>query len=79
MSKLKMKKEEQIREVDENDKFVRFRSRSDFYNGDYIHRGSQLILKNSKGQILLQKRAKNKKWFPNLWGLSASGTVSKET
>ncbi|MFA6073089.1 MAG: NUDIX domain-containing protein [Candidatus Woesearchaeota archaeon] len=74
-----MKKEEQIIEVDENDKFLRMRNRSDFYSGKYIHRGSQLILKNSKGQILLQKRSKDKKWFPNLLNFSAGGTVENET
>jgi isopentenyldiphosphate isomerase len=66
-------------EVDEHDKVIGLRPRTDFYTGKYIHRGAHLILKNSKGQILLQKRNKDKKWDPDKFAYSAGGTVAQET
>lgn len=70
---------EQNIEVDENDKVIGLRPRKDFYSGKYIHRGAQLILKNSKNQILLQKRSKNKVWDPDKFNYAAGGNVSDES
>lgn len=52
-------------EVDENDVVIGLRLRVDFYTGKYIPRSVHLILKNSKNQILLQMRSKDKVWVPN--------------
>ena len=71
--------EEFIIEVNKNDKRIGVRKRSDFYTGKFIHRGSGLLLFNTKGQVLLQKRAKTKRWFPNTFDFSASGTVATES
>ncbi|MDZ7798809.1 MAG: NUDIX domain-containing protein [Patescibacteria group bacterium] len=66
-------------EVNKNDQIIGKRPRKDFYTGQYIHRASHLILFNSKNQILLQKRVKTKKWFPNLYTFSVAATVSEES
>ena len=65
-------------EVDKNDKKIGLRPISDFQTGKFIHRSSHLLLRNSKGEILLQKRSSNKKWYPNLYTYSVSGTVANE-
>lgn len=70
---------EQNIEVDIHDNQIGLRPRDDFYTGDYIHRSSHLILFNSKNEILLQQRASTKKWYPNLFTYSVSGTVSDES
>ncbi len=66
-------------EVDKDDNAIGLRPSDDFYTGKYIHRSVHLILFNSQGQILLQKRAPNKEWYPNLISYSVSGTVENET
>jgi len=72
--------EEFITEVDKNDNFLGLRPRSDFYkNHELIHRSTNLLLFNNKGELLLQKRSNNKKWFPGLYDFSASGTVGDES
>lgn len=68
---------EQNIEVDENDNVIGVRPRDDFYIGKYIHRASALILFNSKNEILIQKRAPTKKWHPNRYTYSVSGTVAE--
>lgn len=70
---------EQNIEVDENNNQIGLRPRDDFYTGKYIHRSSHLILFNSKNEILLQKRASDKKWYPNLFTYSVSATVANES
>lgn len=64
-------------EVDKMDRPLGFRPRKDFYSGKYIHRACQLLLFNSKNELLLQKRAASKIWYPNLYTFSVSGTVTK--
>ena len=66
-------------EVDKDDNIIGLRPRDDFYTGKYIHRSVHLILFNSQDQILLQKRAPDKKWYPNLIDYSVNGTVDDET
>ena len=70
---------EMIKEVDENDNVIGLRSKDDFYTGELIHRSVHLILFNSKNAILLQRRALSKKWYPNLYTYSVSGTVADES
>ena len=64
-------------EVDKKDKIIGTRPRTDFYTGNYIHRASALILFNSKNEILIQKRVPTKKWHPNCYTYSVSGTVAE--
>ncbi|NND65274.1 MAG: NUDIX domain-containing protein [Gammaproteobacteria bacterium] len=70
---------EQIIEVDEQNNVIGLRPREDFYTGDYIHRSVQLVLFNADDEILLQHRSATKKWFPNLYSYSVSGTVGDES
>lgn len=74
-----LKKEEKNIEVDKNDNKIGLRPRDDFYTGKYIHRASHLILFNLKNEILLQKRAKDKKWYPDLYTFSVDETVADES
>ncbi|MDP2864142.1 MAG: NUDIX domain-containing protein [bacterium] len=39
------------------------------------HRASHVWIYNSKGEILLQLRAKNKELYPDMWDISAAGQV----
>ena len=66
-------------EVDKYDNPIGFREKKEFYSGKYIHRGVHLILFNSKNEILLQRRAPDKFWFPDLYSYSVSGGVENET
>lgn len=68
-----------IIEVDENNNEIGLRSRKDFYGGKYIHRGVHLMLFNSKDEVAIMKRSANKRWYPNLYTFSVSGTVDNET
>jgi len=71
--------EEMICEVDENDNFLGLREREEFYTGNYIHRASQFILLNPDNEMLIQKRAPGKRWYPNHYTYSVSGTVRDES
>lgn len=66
---------EQNIEVDENDNVIGARPRSEFYTGKYIHRSTYLILFNSKNEILIQRRASTKEWYPNLYTFVVARTV----
>lgn len=70
---------ELITEVDENNEVVGLRPREDFYTGKYIHRGAHLILRNSKGEILVQSRSPNRVRAPGKKSYSAWWTVGDES
>lgn len=60
--------------VDKNDKVIGRAPRSECHkNPNMIHRGILVIVTNSKGMILLQKRSMKKDLYPGLWGLSVGG------
>jgi isopentenyldiphosphate isomerase len=59
--------------VDENDKQIRVKERGTIELDDTI-RTSALWITNSKGQILLAQRKKNKKYNPGMWGPAVGGT-----
>ena len=40
------------------------------------HRAAHIWIHNSKGEIMIQLRAKDKPLFPNMWDISAAGHVS---
>lgn len=62
--------------VDENDKVIGEKEKNEITPTD-IYRVSSLLLKNSKGQILLSQRSFNKKPEnnPGKWSPSVNGTV----
>lgn len=69
--------DEQNIEVDENDNIIGSRPREEFYTGEHIHRSTYLILLNSKNEIIIQKRASTKKWYPDLYTFAVARTVQK--
>ncbi len=70
---------EYIIEVDKNNRRIGLRPHADFYTGKYIGRGAHLLLFNSHNEILLQRRAPTKQWYPDLLTYSVSGTVADES
>jgi len=66
-------------EVDKNNKKIGLRPLTDFYTGKFIHRSVHLLLFNSKDEMLIQKRSKNKKLYPHLYTYSVSGFVNNES
>ncbi len=70
---------ELISEVDIDDNFLGLREREEFYSGNHIHRAAQLILLNSDNEMLIQKRSPQKRWYPNRYTYSVSGTVADES
>ena len=64
--------------VDKSDKIIGYRTRYDcHHNKKLIHRAIGVVIFNDKGQILLQKRSKNKDLNPGMYTISASGHVGK--
>lgn len=64
--------------VNKQDKIIGYRTRYDCHHDkNLIHRAIGVVIFNSKGQILLQKRSKLKDLNPGLYTLSASGHVTK--
>ena len=59
--------------VDENDEIIGQRPRSEVHQLGLLHRAIHLLVYNSKGELFLQKRSKQKDCFPNTWDSSASG------
>lgn len=51
-------------------------TRSDVHKYGYWHKAIIILLINSKGEILLQKRAPNKEKHPNMWDISCAGHLS---
>ena len=51
-------------------------SRDEVHSKGLKHRHIHVWITNSTGEILLQKRAENKKIFPNLWAMAIEGHVS---
>ncbi len=65
--------------VDENDNFLEFLDRDICHapKNPRIHREVFILLKNKRGELLLQKRSMKKDSFPGFWTLTASGHVAK--
>ncbi|MDD5625749.1 MAG: NUDIX domain-containing protein [Patescibacteria group bacterium] len=62
--------------VDEKDNVIGYKDRDIVKQGD-IYRVSALWITNSKGEILLAKRALSKLHNPGKWGPAVAGTVEK--
>jgi isopentenyl-diphosphate delta-isomerase len=68
--------EEQIIIVDKKDRIIGYKGRESISEDD-IYRVSALWLTNSRGEILLAKRALTKKHNPGQWEPAAAGTLEK--
>ena len=59
---------------DENNKSLRLtKMKSEAHKKGLWHRASHIWIYNSKGEMLLQLRAKDKETYPNKWDISAAG------
>lgn len=58
-------------------KYIGVKSREECHmqNPGFYHKPAWTWIYNSKGEILIQKRAKYKKVFPNLWDMPCAGHV----
>jgi isopentenyl-diphosphate delta-isomerase type 1 len=64
--------------VDENDRFLGYRTRYDCHHDKtLIHRTIGVLIYNSKGEILLQKRSLTKDLNPGKWAVGVGGHVMK--
>lgn len=62
---------------DENNNSLNLQKmKSEAHKNGLWHRTAHIWIYNSKGEILLQLRAKDKKLYPGKWDISASGHVS---
>ncbi|MBI2173273.1 MAG: NUDIX domain-containing protein [Candidatus Aenigmarchaeota archaeon] len=60
--------------VDENDKIIGRATRKECHsNSSLVHRGVDVLIFDSKGRLLLQKRSMKKDLYPGLWTCSATG------
>lgn len=59
--------------VDENDKFLGTEEKMKVHIDGLLHRAFSVMIFNSKGQFLIQKRAKNKYHSAGLWANSCCG------
>lgn len=62
-------------EVNQDDNIIGLRPTKDFFKSAHIHRSAHLLVFNSKGELLLQKRAETKKAYPDVWDNSVAGFV----
>ncbi len=68
--------EEMIDVVDENDKVIDVKPRSEIKNKAILHRGAHTFVLNSKKEIFVHQRASKKKDEPLLWAMFTGGFVS---
>jgi len=63
--------------VDENDNQIGIGSKQEAWKTGVRHRVSRIFLFNSKGEMLIQKRADNRESLPGRWDQSAAGHVDE--
>ena len=63
--------------VDAKDKPIGAASFNEVWQKNLYHRISRVMLENSHGQILLQKRSSDKLSYPDCWDNSAAGYVDE--
>lgn len=69
-------KDEIVPVVDETDKIIGYKKRSEIRKED-IFRISLLWIENPKGQVLIAKRSSSKSTNPGKWGSAVQGMVGK--
>lgn len=71
-----MNSKPKIAVVDEEDNVIAYKDRTALGDDD-IYRVSALWITNSKGEILLARRHRNKAHHPGKWGPAVAGTVEE--
>ncbi len=75
---MKDKQDELFVVVNKQDKIIGYRTRYDCHHDkSLIHRAVGVVIFNSKGELLLQKRSNHKDLNPGLYDLSVSGHVNQ--
>lgn len=72
-----MSARERVATVDKDDNVLGYKWRDEL-NDEDCWRIVSILLKNNKGQVLLQQRSFNKRNSPGKWDVSAAGTVTKD-
>ncbi len=62
--------------VDENDKVLDSRPRTECFDKGLLHRAISIFITNSVGDIYIQKRNRYARFYPHRWGPSVGGHVS---
>lgn len=71
---------ELIAEVSKNDKFLRLKAKSEFYeHPELIHRTASLLLLNTRNELMLQKVPQRGKGALDLYDFSVTATVAGES
>lgn len=60
---------------EQGNKTGQMKPRNDVHRDGDWHRVVHAWIINGKGELLLQKRAKNKEMYPNMWDISSAGHV----
>lgn len=68
-------KEEYLDIVDEQDNLIGRNTRKKVHDDFQIHRGAHILVINSKGKLLLQKRSLNKDYYPGFFDISVGAQV----
>ena len=63
--------------VDDTDTVVGSASRDEVHRSGLLHRSTHLLVFDSRGRVLLQKRSMEKDSFPGRWDSSVSGHVDR--
>lgn len=62
--------------VNENDEIVGRDTRKHIHDTHKIHRGTHVIILNSKGEVLIQKRSLSKDYYPGYYDISVGAQVA---
>lgn len=63
--------------VDGSDRFLRWEERRAVHERRLVHRSIHVVLFDSRGRLLLQRRHRDKQTYPGHWDLSCSGHVEE--
>lgn len=64
--------------LDEDGNYIgRIETREKCHKEGLVHKAVAAFIINSKNQVLLQKRSKEQRMWPNMWDLSSGGHVDK--
>jgi 16S rRNA (adenine1518-N6/adenine1519-N6)-dimethyltransferase len=67
---------EMLEVVDENNQPIESRDRRTIHQNKLFHRAVHILVRNGRGELLLQKRSHRKDQFPGCWDSSAAGHVN---
>lgn len=61
--------------VDENDNVIGKDTRENIHKRHLVHRGIHVFVVDSRGEILIQKRSRNRKYYPRFYDASVGAQV----